>query len=111
MSVLMEIPHQQPIAAPLDDSLQPDVFTLLGIVVFRYLDKYALKAHAFSCNAVSCARQSSPWRRTEYARARDLAEEVDRVFVALPSDDVQTITWAEISDDVRRLTHLAENPL
>ncbi len=110
MSVLMEIPHQCPVAAPLDDSQQPDVFTLLGIVVFRYHDKYALKLHAFSCSAVTCEHQSPSWRRTEYVRARDLAEKLFDVFAEIPSDDIQPISWAEIADDVRSISHLAECP-
>lgn len=61
---------------------------------------------------LSCADQAPEWRHEEYLRARSLAKQgLTELFDHYTPSDLSTLTWSEIADDVRSLTHLAENPL
>lgn len=55
--------------------------------------------------------QGPLWQRLEYVRAVELNRDLGRYLDQYTSSDLAAMTWDDISDDVRRLTHLAENPL
>ena len=55
--------------------------------------------------------QGEPWHRVEYHRARRLARSnLDELFSCFTADDLSALRWEHIAEEVRALTHLAENP-
>jgi hypothetical protein len=55
--------------------------------------------------------QGTIWQRKEYERARELAKQnLGTLFDQFTSEDLATLTWSDIADDVAELTSLARNP-
>jgi hypothetical protein len=55
--------------------------------------------------------QGESWQRHEYRQARDLARQhLPKLFDSLGSDDIETIRWGDIAEDVAELSTLERNP-
>lgn len=89
MSVVMEIPR---LACPLR----------LPFVHMRDVFDHCEQAYG---------PQGEPWQRDEYRRARRLARSgLEELFSCFTASDLDAVKWEHIADEVRALTHLAENP-
>ncbi len=76
----------------------------------RFTHFSAVMVHSATLHQAQRANEA--WREGEYKHARRLAyQSLPWLFDRMTAQEIDTVAWSDIADDVRALSTLAENPL